>query len=107
MGNSNEIALLITTVEVVVAVIFLMIVVDHLAKIRTALDKIADRTAKADDLIIENLEAIVWQASEIKNRIHSIDERMSQFSQNHNDQFIGEIKDILDENLMPMHKPND
>jgi hypothetical protein len=106
-GNFDELAIFFIITGVVVAAISLAIIVNELAKIRHVLDKITDRTAKADDLIIENLEAIVWQTSETKNRIHSLDERISRFSQNREEQFVGELKDFLDENLVPLDKTND
>jgi conjugal transfer/entry exclusion protein len=104
-GNANELAILVTIIGVVVAAS--AIIVEQLKKVSATLDKIADRARTADDLIIEKLDAIVWQSSEMKNRLYSIDERLSRYSQNQQEQFVGEMKEFLDKNSVPLDKTND
>ena len=106
-GDSIDLAILVTTFGVMFGALMLYQILGQLNKIVVGLDKVT----RGNDLIIENLdenlEALVWQTSEIQNRIHSIDERVSRFSQNQHEQFVGELKELLDENRVPMDKADD
>ena len=106
-SDYNDLPILVTTFGVMFGALMLYQILGQLNKIVVGLDKVT----RGNDLIIENLdenlEALVWQTSEIQNRIHSIDERVSRFSQNQHEQFVGELKELLDENRVPMDKADD
>jgi hypothetical protein len=102
-GNSIEIPILVATIGVIFGAFMLYAILGQLGKIITGLD----RVTRANELIIDKLEAIVWQASETKKSLYSIDERVSRFSTNQHEQFVGELKEFLDENLVPLDKEND
>ena len=102
-GDSIDLAILVTTFGVMFGALMLYQILGQLNKIVVGLDKVT----RGNDLIIENLEALLWQTSEIQNRIHSIDERVSWFSQNQHEQFVGELKEFLDDNSVPMDKADD